>query len=178
MSLKRKLLSDFKLYAITDLKGEDPEVIIKIQEALRGGVDVIQLRSKQMSDHSLIGLGKKIRQITKRMKKLFIVNDRIDLMLALNADGVHLGQDDFPIKMARSIIKDKSKIIGCSTHSLKQAGQAVQEGADYIGFGPIFETPTKPTYNPVGLNLIKTVIRKVKIPVVLAALINPTQNLL
>ena len=166
MNWKRKRLNDFKLYAITDLKDEDLEIMIKIKEALRGGADVIQLRSGHVSDYFLLTLGKKIRQITTQMKKLFIVNDRVDLMLALNADGVHLGQDDLPINVARKIIKDKSKFIGCSTHSLKQAMRAVKEGADYIGFGPIFETPTKPAYQPVGLDFIKKVIQKVKIPVV------------
>lgn len=166
MSWKRKLLNDFKLYAITDLKGEDPEILIKIKEALRGGVDVVQLRSKHLSDQALVSLGKKMRQITSQMKKLFIVNDRIDLMLALDADGVHLGQDDLPVNVARTVIKDKSKFIGCSTHSLKQAQAAAKAGADYIGFGPIFETPTKPDYQPVGLDSIQKVVQKIKIPVV------------
>lgn len=176
MSWKRKLLNDFKLYAITDLKGEDPEILTKIKEALRGGVDVIQLRSKQMSDQALLALGKKIRQLTAPMKKLFIVNDRIDLMLALGADGVHLGQEDIPVKIAREMVKDKSKLIGCSTHSLKQAAAAVKEGADYIGFGPIFATPTKPDYPPVGFDLIKKVIQKSRIPVVCIGGINQSNT--
>ena len=166
MSWKRKLLNDFKLYAITNLEGDDPQILTKIKESLRGGVDVIQLRSKKLSDQSLFQLGKKIKQLTDRMKKLFIVNDRIDLMLALNADGVHLGQDDLPVELTRKMIKDKSKFIGCSTHSPKQAQRAIREGADYIGFGPIFQTPTKPTYEAIGLDGIKSVVRNAKVPVV------------
>ncbi len=166
MNLNRKRLNEFKLYAITDIKREDSEVLNQIKEALRGGVDIIQLRSKDVSDHFLLEVGKKIRQMTRQLNKLFMVNDRVDLMMALDADGVHLGQDDLPIKMARAIIKNKSKFIGRSTHSLQQAQQAAKEGADYIGYGPIFETPTKPTYPPIGLDSIQKVVQKIKIPVV------------
>ncbi len=166
MNWKKKLLNEFELYGITDLKNEDPEIVSKITEAFRGGMDVIQLRSKNLPDRFLLEIGKKIRQITLRMKKLFIVNDRLDLMLALDADGIHLGQDDLPVQIARAMIKDKSKLIGYSTHSLKQARMAIKEGADYIGFGPIFETPTKPNYQVTGLDLIKKIVKTAKIPVV------------
>ncbi len=166
MNLNKKRLNEFKLYAITDIKSENLEVLTQIKEALRGGVDIIQLRSKDVSDRFLLEVGKKIRQITFQTKKLFMVNDRVDLMMALDADGVHLGQDDLPIKIARAIIKNKSKFIGRSTHSAEQARQAVKEGADYIGYGPVFGTPTKPTYKPIGLDSIKKVVQNTKIPVV------------
>lgn len=166
MDWKKKCLKEFKLYAITDLKREDPEIIRKIEAALAGGVDVIQLRSKHLSDRSLIDLGMKILKITRRMKKLFIVNDRLDLMKVIDADGVHLGQDDLPIQVARKLIRDPKKIIGVSTHSLQQATKAQKEGADYIGFGPIFTTPTKPDYPPVGLTEVRKVAKKIKIPMV------------
>jgi thiamine-phosphate pyrophosphorylase len=125
----------------------------------------VQLRSKILSDASLFQLGKKIRLLTNRMKKLFIVNDRLDLALALEADGVHLGQDDLPLSMARRIA-GKELWIGRSTHSLKQAVAAEREGADYIGFGPVFGTPTKPAYSPIGLNDIAQAMKHVGIPVV------------
>ncbi|OGX04292.1 MAG: thiamine-phosphate diphosphorylase [Omnitrophica bacterium RIFCSPLOWO2_12_FULL_50_11] len=166
MDWKRKCLRNFKLYAITDLTQQDPEILEKINAALRGGVDVIQLRSTALSDRVLFELGRKIRDVTRRQKKLFIVNDRTDLMLAVDADGVHLGQDDLPIKQARRIIGHSKKIIGRSTHSLEQAVEAEGDGADYIGFGPLFRTPTKPTYTPVGLRMIPQVLRRVSIPVV------------
>jgi thiamine-phosphate pyrophosphorylase len=86
-------------------------------------------------------LGQKLRDLTIREEAIFIVNDDIDLALILEADGVHLGQDDIPIEYARPLMKDK--IIGISTHSLEQAKRAVESGADYIGFGPVFETGTK-----------------------------------
>ena len=166
MNWKKERLNNFSLYAITDLKDEDPAILSKITKALRGGVDVIQLRSKSLSDGALFRIGKKIRVLTRKMKKLFIVNDRVDLMMALDADGVHLGQDDLEIQTARKIIQNRNQIIGRSTHSLAEALKAQQEGADYIGFGPIFETPTKPDYKPVGLDLIRMVLKRVRIPVV------------
>ena len=165
MSWKKNCLKNCKLYAITDLKEEDPGIVKKIEGALRGGVDIIQLRSKALSDSVLLRLGKKILKLTQTHKKLFIVNDRVDLMLAMNADGVHLGQDDLPVGIARRLITNSEKIIGCSTHSLKQALEAERQGADYIGFGPIFGTPTKPHYQPIGLNDISGVVSKSKIPV-------------
>lgn len=166
MNWKKKLLNNFKLYAVTDVTFEDPCVLSKIDKALRGGVDIIQLRSKNVSDQYVLELGKKIRRLTLRLKKLFIVNDRVDLMLALGADGVHLGQDDLPIQVARGFIRDRRKLIGLSTHGLAQALKAAKEGADYIGFGPIFATPTKPDYRPIGLRDIKIVSSRLKIPVV------------
>ncbi len=153
------------MYAITDLKTEDPEILKTIERALKGGVDIIQLRSKALSDSALFEWGKKIRTLTNRMKKLFIVNDRIDLALALDADGVHLGQDDLPIEAARRVLR-KNQLIGRSTHNLKQAVEAERQGADYIGFGPIFGTPTKPAYPPIGLSQIDQVMKRVRIPVV------------
>ena len=181
MSWKKECLRKFRLYAITDLKfhltptlspggrGEGEggsKILADIEGALRGGVDIVQLRSKTLSDRALLELGKKIRQVTRRLRKLFIVNDRVDLMLAMDADGIHLGQDDLPVGVARQMIGDRKKIIGRSTHSLKQALRAERERADYIGFGPIFETPTKPTHHPIGLRAIRQVMKRIKIPVV------------
>ena len=166
MSWKKKCLENFRLYAITDIKAEDPKILSKISEALRGGATIIQLRSKMLSDDALIKLGKKIREITQKFKALFIVNDRVDLMLAIDADGVHLGQNDLSIKSARRIMARSDQIIGRSTHSLNQAVIAERQGADYIGFGPIFETPTKPAYQPVGLDDISEIMKRIKIPVV------------
>ena len=165
MSWKKECLKNFKLYAITDLKAKDPRILKVIERALKGGVDVIQLRSKTLSDAALFELGQKIRTLTNRMEKLFIVNDRVDLALAVGADGVHLGQDDLPIAFARRL-SGKNLLIGRSTHSLKQAEEAQTQGADYIGFGPVFGTPTKPTYPPIGLSQIPQVMKQIRIPVV------------
>ncbi len=165
-------MENFKLYAVTDYKRASDFSASQIENALKGGVDVIQLRSKQLSDADLFKIGKAIRRITLKRKKLFIVNDRTDLMLALNADGVHLGQDDLPVDAARHLFGKQHRFIGKSTHSIAQAIQAEKEGADYIGFGPIFGTPTKPTYEPIGLKDVSALKKKIKIPFVCIGGIN------
>lgn len=137
-----KLLEEMRLYCFSPgkfLKGRDPLEVVSAQ--IMGGADVIQLREKEMSKRERLELGLKIREMTRDKDVLFIVNDDVDLALMLDSDGVHLGQDDIPIRYARPLMKDK--IIGISTHSLEQIRQAVDEGADYIGVGPIFETVTK-----------------------------------
>jgi thiamine-phosphate pyrophosphorylase len=166
MNWKRELLKNFKLYAITDLTTGDSDILAKIRGALRGGADVIQLRSKSLSDQSLLRIGLKIRKVTEKLNKLFVVNDRVDIAIVLRADGVHLGQDDLPTDCARKMLGNQQIFIGRSTHSLTQAMRATREGADYIGFGPLFGTPTKPRYRPVGLNRIKQVLDRVRVPVV------------
>ena len=120
---------------------------------IRGGADVIQLREKEMTVRDRLKLGFKLRALTRRENTLFLVNDEIDLALILDADGVHLGQNDIPVRFARPLMKDK--IIGVSTHSLEQIKDAVESGADYIGVGPVFETDTKEDREePVGLELL------------------------
>ncbi len=105
-----------------------------------------------------------IRALTLRHKTRFIINDYIDIAMAVNADGVHLGQDDMPVEEARRIVGGK-KLIGVSTHSLKQAIAAQDAGADYIGFGPISYTSTKDSGRPKGLKALKKIKSHVKIPV-------------
>ena len=131
--------------------GGDPLEMIAAQ--IKGGADVIQLREKNMPKGEKLKLGFAIRNLTTQEGILFIVNDDLDLALILDADGVHLGQDDIPIRYARPIMKDK--IIGISTHSLDQAQEAIDNGADYIGIGPAFKTETKIKADPVvGIDLI------------------------
>lgn len=166
MNSKKEYLKNSRLYAVTDLKENAPQILQQVERALQGGVDIVQLRAKTLSARSLLEIGKKMRQLTRKLGKLLIVNDRVDLMLALEADGVHLGQEDIPIEAARKMIGTSGPIIGCSTHNLEQAVSAESKGADYIGFGPIFETPTKPTYRAVGLEAIPEVVKKIKIPIV------------
>ena len=99
MDWRRKSLKNFRVYAITDLNTPSESVIGQMERALLGGVDIIQLRSKSLSDLALIRLGQKMRRVTRRLKKLFLVNDRVDLMQILDADGIHLGQEDIPISV-------------------------------------------------------------------------------
>jgi thiamine-phosphate pyrophosphorylase len=152
-----KSLDKIQLYCFSPgkfLKDRDSVELITAQ--IRGGADVIQLREKEMSKRDRLELGLKIRELTRQEGVLFIVNDDVDLALILDADGVHLGQDDIPIRFARPLMKDK--IIGVSTHSLKQAEEAVASGADYIGVGPVFETETKEDREDlVGLSLLSKI---------------------
>lgn len=143
-----KSLEYVRLYCFSPgnfLMGRDPIEMIAAQ--IRGGADVIQLREKNMPKRQKLALGLAIRNITKQEGILFIVNDDLDLALILEADGVHLGQDDIPIQYARPLLKDR--IIGISTHSLDQAREAIESGADYIGIGPAFKTETKIKTDPV-----------------------------
>jgi thiamine-phosphate pyrophosphorylase len=152
--------SHFGAYVITS------EDHIKVaREACRGGARVIQYRDKNSTRKEMLRIADRIRKITKEFKSIFIVNDFIDIAHKSGADGVHLGQDDVPIQRARKMTPDNF-IIGISTHSLEQAINAEKAGADYIGIGPVFSTPTKEKYSPIGLSIVEEVIRSVKIPVV------------
>ena len=166
MDWKKKVFDDFRLYAVTDIGTESPDVLKGIEAAYRGGADIVQLRSKVLADAALMRLGLRIKKIAEKNRKLFFVNDRMDLALAIGADGVHLGQEDMPVRVARKLARQAGlKIwVGKSTHSLKQALVAVSEGADYIGVGPVFATSTKPHVKSVGLLFIKQAAMKIRIP--------------
>ena len=133
--------------------------------AIRGGADVIQLRDKAASARQLTEEAARLLPLTRQRGIPLIVNDRADVAHTVGADGVHVGQDDLSIEAARRILGERA-IIGRSTHSLEQALAAVAAGADYIGLGPIFATPTKPSYGSVGTALIRQVALRVRIPVV------------
>lgn len=155
------------LYAILEpslAKGRSPTAIL--QALLKGGAGVIQLRAKEMASKELFELAVDARSRTRQAGCLFIVNDRADIALVAKADGVHLGQEDLPLSVARRILGTE-KIIGISTHNLDQACEAEVGGADYIGFGPIFGTNTKETgYSPRGLSMLCEIRKTVKIPIV------------
>lgn len=141
-----------------------------VRECLKAGVKLIQLRDKTQDTAGFYKNALLIRKIVKN-KALYIINDRLDIARAAQADGVHLGQDDLPVKAARAILGPQ-RIIGKSCHSLKQAIQAEREGVDYISIGPIFKTPTKPGYRPVGLKLLKETCQRLKLPIVAIGGIN------
>ncbi|MBI4430465.1 MAG: thiamine phosphate synthase [Candidatus Omnitrophica bacterium] len=165
MENKRRLERSH-LYAVTDLRSWSPQELFRIEEACRGGVDIIQLRSKVLERHALEEAGKSVRKITEKWNVLFIVNDFPDIALAVAADGVHLGQEDVSIAEARNLFRGQSLLIGKSTHNISEAVLAQNEGADYIGVGPIFSTPTKPDYPVTGLEWLAEVKRRVRIPAV------------
>lgn len=157
------MLKNCKLYVIVDRGATGNRDILGVaEEALRGGADIIQLRDKTSSDAEILQCAKAIRAVTKKYKCPFIINDRVDIARAVNADGVHLGQSDIPIGEARRIIG--KKIVGISTHNLPEAKEAGKSGADYIGIGPIFKTPTKEKMRPIGTSVLNRVRKTVDIP--------------
>ncbi|MBN1688477.1 MAG: thiamine phosphate synthase [Candidatus Omnitrophica bacterium] len=168
MSWKKDLLHNFKLMAVTDFEDGDAAILEKADQAYQGGADILQLRSKRASDSFFYQIGLKIRDLAGRHRKLFFVNDRVDLAFACKADGVHTGQNDLPIGVIRGLARENGRTIwiGRSTHSLPEATRAEKEGADYIGIGPVFQTPTKPRVKAIGLKLVQEVARAVQIPFV------------
>lgn len=141
------------------------------QAVLRAGVGWVQYRDKDGSRRKVYEEAIKLGDLARKHNAVFIVNDYSDIALAVDADGVHLGQDDLPVKEAREIL-GKGKIIGVSTHGIEQALEAEQAGADYIGFGPVFHTSTKDAGSPRGTDLIGKIKNKIGIPVVAIGGIN------
>jgi thiamine-phosphate pyrophosphorylase len=140
--------------------------------ALRGGADIIQLREKEAKDREILSLARDLREMTHDAGALFIVNDRPDIARLAGADGVHLGQTDLPPAAARAILGPDG-IIGVSTHSVEQARQAVADGADYIGVGPMFPTATKGYSEGVGPSYIREAASVAGLPLVAIGGITP-----
>jgi thiamine-phosphate pyrophosphorylase len=157
-----------RLYAITCPPKDGPSGYdAMVRAACEGGADVIQFRDKLITGRERYSAAARLLKICRAFGALFIVNDALEVAMAVGADGVHLGQDDLPVTEAKKLLHPmgvKNFLVGASTHSLDQAFEAEKQGADYIGIGPVFATPTKPTYNPVGLELVSTVIGRVKVP--------------
>ena len=158
---------DSRLYVITGqafLKGRRLEDVIAA--AIRGGADTIQLREKDLNGRELLASGQLLRRVTRELGARLIVNDRIDVARAIDADGVHLGQNDLPIEVARAIL-GPDKLVGLSTHNVEEAVAAERAGANYIGLGPMKPTTTKldtePVVGPIG---VREVRRHVKLPIV------------
>jgi len=161
------------IYLLTDpnlSSGRTHEEVVR--ESIAGGAKIIQLRDKIATTRKLIEIGKKLREITLKAGVIFIVNDRVDIALSVDADGVHLGEDDMPIAYARKILGE-GKIIGISVDNVEKAKIAEAEGADYIALGPIFSTKTKINAGePVGVEEIKKVKSIVRLPVIAIGGIN------
>jgi len=134
-----------------------------VREALAGGAQVIQLREKKMPDGDLVALARRVRRWTRDGGALFIMNDRPDIARLAEADGVHIGQDEMPVKDARRITSLHA-LVGVSTHSIEQARQAVLDGTNYIGIGPTFSSQTKSFETLAGLDLIKQVHAEIRLP--------------
>ncbi len=148
---RRAKLRDARLYLVT---GDRPDLDAFLGSVLEAGVDIVQLREKQMDARSILALAVRFRAACDRHGALFILNDRADLALAAGADGVHLGQDDLPPALARRILGDGA-IIGRSTHTPDQMRAALDEPVDYVAVGPVFETPTKPGRPAAGFDVLR-----------------------
>jgi thiamine-phosphate pyrophosphorylase len=159
------MLSEWRLYGIVDLGYVERRDAARIvEQMIEGGVDVIQLRGKNNSIGELMELSAELHELTAKSSTPLVVNDHAEIARRVPLEGVHVGQDDDPIEIARrKAVRDI--FVGKSTHSLEQARAAQAEGADYIGFGPIFATPTKPDYVPIGLEDISRVHAEVKLPI-------------
>ena len=156
--------NDWQLYVILDRAAAHGCDLADIaQAAIAGGADVLQLRDKTADAASLIHQARALLGITRRSHVPLIINDHPEVALAVDAGGVHLGQDDLSIAAARRLLGPK-KLIGRSTHSLAQALEAERQGADYLGVGPVFATPTKPAYAPVGLPLVTQAAARLQTP--------------
>jgi thiamine-phosphate pyrophosphorylase len=152
--VRRERLQRSLLYLVTDTP--DP-----VERALAGGVDVVQLRAKDASDDEVVELGRVFRRLADAAGALFVVNDRTDLAVACDADGVHVGQGDVPVAEARAVV-GPDRLVGLSTHAAEQIEAA--EGADYLGVGPVYATPTKAEATAVGVDLVRAAARLARVP--------------
>lgn len=158
-------LNDCKIYLVTDEKSCNGKNFYKcIEEAIEGGVKIVQLREKNLLSKDFYEKALKVKEICKSYKVLFIVNDRLDIVQAVEADGVHLGQSDIPIEVARKILKNKF-LIGATARNVDEAIRAELLGADYIGSGAIFGTNTKDNAKKLEIEDLKKIVASVKIPV-------------
>jgi thiamine-phosphate pyrophosphorylase len=162
-----KRLEKLKLYLITDRKLFKGQCLfyLALETALKAGVNFIQLREKRLPAKMLLDTAKWVSELTKEYRAKLFINDRVDIALAVGADGVHLGQKSMPAHAVRKISKNKL-LIGVSTHSIDEAVQAEKDGADFITLGPIFKTQSKLKYgDPIGIDVIRHVKSEVSIPV-------------
>ncbi len=161
--MKRK---DYLLYAVTDrswLNGDS--LVKKVRKALEGGVTLLQLREKDMPFEEFVALAREIHELTLQYGVPLIINDNVDVALAMGAEGVHLGQEDMELVNARAKL-GKDKIIGISAHSVEEARRAQDNGADYIGTGAVYATTTKSDAHEVSLHTLTDICNSVTIPVV------------
>jgi len=169
---------DFHLYLITDRHRCAPQhtLFSAVEAALRGGVKAVQLREKDLTPIELLEYAQHLRSLTRQYGAKLLINDRADIAVAVEADGVHLTENSMDIASARKVLGGK-KLIGVSTHSLARAGVAQREGADFITFSPIYHTPSKAGYgSPQGLERLREVCAEVDVPVFALGGITPERQ--
>ena len=157
---------DYSVYLVTDHRNTtDEEFLNIIEEAIKGGTTIVQLREKTASTKEFYQLALNVKEITSKYDVPLLINDRIDIALAVDSDGVHIGQDDMPADIARKII-GKDKILGVSASTVAEAKKAEADGADYIGSGAVFPTATKDDADSVSKLQLKEIVHSIDIPVV------------
>lgn len=163
---------DLSLYLVTDRKClKNKDLNSAIEEAILGGVTLVQLREKNSDSLELFNIAKEVKKITDKHNIPLIIDDRIDIAMAVDATGVHLGQEDIPCNVARKIL-GSDKIIGVSAHNIKEALKAQSDGADYLGCGSVFNTSTKNNVTSLKIQELREIKEKVNIPVVAIGGIN------
>ncbi len=165
-AFNRQRFENAQLYVLVDACGESSgfenlkQLVLSLVSA---GVDLIQLRDKDLNDRELIEAGQLIAELTRETSTQFVMNDRVDLCVATGADGVHLGQEELSVHEARMILRP-NQFVGVSTHSIEQVRKAVMDGADYIGVGPVFESRTKSFDSHVGVELVAEMVKETTLP--------------
>lgn len=171
-TLNKNTKINYSLYLVTDRKIlGSRDLCESIEEAIQGGVSIIQLREKNITTSEYFTLAEKVKKVTDKYNVPLIINDRLDIALAIDADGLHVGPDDLSVKAAREIL-GPDKIIGASTCNIKEARQAEIEGASYLGVGAIFPTSTKQNTDDVSLEDLSNIKKSVNIPIVAIGGIN------
>ena len=162
----RKEDIDYSVYLVTDRRNKtDEEFLNIIEDAIKGGTTIVQLREKTASTKEFYELALRVKKITSRYGVPLLINDRIDIALAVDSEGVHIGQDDMPADIAREIIGD-DKILGVSASTVEEAKKAEMDSADYIGSGAVFPTATKDDADSVSKEELKEIVDSIDIPVV------------
>ena len=162
---------DLSLYLVTDNSEDVDKFLNTIEEAIKGGVTVVQIREKTADTLDFYNLALKVKEITSKYDVPLIVNDRVDIALAIDADGVHVGQSDMPCDVTRKLI-GQNKILGVSAATVKEAEKAESDGADYIGTGAVFPTATKDDADSVTKDELIEIVKSIDIPVVAIGGIN------
>ena len=156
---------DLSLYLVTDDSSDEKKFLNTIEESIKGGVKVVQIREKTADTLTFYNLALEVKKITGKYDIPLIINDRVDIALAIDADGVHVGQSDLPCDITRKLIGE-SKILGISASKISEAKKAQKEGADYIGTGAIFPTATKDDAPSVTKDELRDIVESIDIPVV------------
>jgi thiamine-phosphate pyrophosphorylase len=164
---------DWTLYVVTDSRLVDERALAEvIESAIRGGAGVIQYREKHADTRRMVASARELCQVCRRLGAAFLVNDRLDVALAVDADGVHVGQQDMPVALARTLL-GPDKLLGVSVQDARTLAEAVSQGADYLSLSPVFATPTKPDHEePLGLEAVTALAGLSRLPVVAIGGIN------